>query len=157
MSENIVEIVKSSTKDLNQKYEEISTINDSIAAKKLLSDFIDRFIDILCSDDLSGDMKTVFFSEYSRPTEDFNILYDGLILPVNKMFASLLVLASNNKIESKDAYLFTFPIFSQLFVFGSRKETICKFMDWDAYHEEGRQKLKEYMKNQVNSLISSNV
>ena len=151
--DDIVITVKEMTSNLNIEYDAVAGNKDTIAARNLLQDFIKTFLYLLCSDKISKDMKTVFFSEYSRPTEDFNILYDGLIQPFHKKFATLISLASNETINIKDAYLFTFPIFSQLFVFASRKETICNFMEWEEYSEEQKSMLLNYMLNQIDSLI----
>lgn len=151
---NIVETVNSKTGDLAARYDEVvKNPDDSESARLLLKEFIRRFMYLACGEELSKDMKTVFLSEYSRPTEDFNILYDGLILPFHNRMARLMVQASGGIISLKDANLYTFPVFAQLFVFSSRKDTICKFMEWEEYTPEDVNRLLEYMQNQVDSLI----
>ena len=56
----------------------------------------------------------------------------------------------------KDGYLYTFPLFAQMFVFASRKESICSFMEWNDYGETEKQKLLKYMINQIDFQIDSN-
>ena len=153
--ENIVDTVKALTGDLTARYDEVVKSGDSEEARRMLKEIIAKFLFLLCGENVSRDMKTVFFSEYSRPTAEFKILYDGLILPFHKMMATLLVQASGGKINLKDGYLYTFPLFSQLFVLSSRKETICGHMEWADYNEEEKQKLLQYMVSQIDFLIDS--
>lgn len=153
--ENIVEAVKKETDELALEYEQVMSNKDCSEAKKMLKKYTKVFLFLLCGEKLSRDMKMVFLSEYSKPTEDFGILYDGLILPFYKKMANLLELASNNKISIKDAYLYMFPFFAQMFVFSSRKDTICKFMEWKTYEEPEKQKLLDYMYSQIDFLIDS--
>lgn len=153
--ENIVAIVKEQTADVRAKYDEVNLSKDSRAAQELIKELTGKFLRLLCGENISDDMKTVFFSEYSRPTEEFGILYDGLILPYHNMMANLLHLASEGKISIKDGCLYTFPLFSQMFVFASRKETICGFMEWEKYGGEEIEKLLNYMLNQIDFLIDS--
>ena len=154
--ENIVETVKNMSADVLGRYQEVVERGDPAEARDFLKDLIRRFLFLLCGENISRDMKTVFFSEYSRPTDEFSILYNGLILPVHKMMAALLSQASSGKIGDKDSYLYTFPLFSQMFVFASRKPTICSFMEWQDYGEEEKKKLLGYMFRQVDFLIDSN-
>ncbi len=151
---NIVETVNAKTQNLTLRYEEvIKHPEDYQGARELLKDSFNLFLELICGEELSKDMKTVFLSEYSRPTEDFNILYDGLILPFHKRMSDLMVQAGQGKISLQDAYLYTFPIFAQLFVFSSRKETICKFMNWTEYTQEEIKRLQSYMQGQIEALL----
>ncbi|MBQ8631570.1 MAG: CerR family C-terminal domain-containing protein, partial [Alphaproteobacteria bacterium] len=153
--ENIVEAVREETAEISKEYDVVVRSKNSAEARELLKKFTKVFLYLLCGEKLSRDMKTVFLSEYSKPTEDFSILYEGLILPFYKKMANLLGLASENKISTKDAYLYMFPFFAQLFVFSSRQDTICKFMEWKTYEEPEKQKLLDYMYNQIDFLIDS--
>lgn len=153
--ENIVEAVKLETQDLAQEYEAVMNRRNSAEARDMLKKFTKAFLYLLCGEKLSRNMKTVFLSEYSKPTEDFSILYEGLILPFYKKMANLLELASGSNIAIKDAYLYMFPFFAQMFVFSSRKDTICRFMEWKTYDEPEKQKLLDYMYNQIDFLIDS--
>src|SRR5574344_757281 len=155
--ESIVETVNQLTADLVKQYEQVMINKDKQKATQLIKDFVREFIYICCSEQISKEMRTVFFSEYSKPYENFNILYDGLICPFHKKMANLLRLASEDNIMEKDAYLFTFPIFAQIFVFGSRKDTICKFMEWKNYEDAEKTRLVEYMNNQIDALISGHL
>ncbi len=153
--ENIVETVKTMSADVLSRYQVVVESGSPDEARAFLKELMQRFLLLLCGENISRDMKTVFFSEYSRPTEEFSILYEGLILPVHKMMATLLAQASEGRIDIKDGYLYTFPLFSQMFVFGSRQETICSFMEWDGYGEAEKQKLLKYMIKQIDFLIDS--
>ena len=74
-----------------------------------------------------------------------------------EMMATLLSQASEGKIDIKDGYLYTFPLFAQMFVFASRKESICNFMEWQDYGEIEKQKLLKYMINQIDFQIENYV
>ncbi len=154
--ENIVDTVKAMCTDVFSRYQLVTESGSPEEARAFAKEIVQRFLLILCNEDLSKDMKTVFLNEYSRPTEEFSILYDGLIFPVHKMMATLMSQASEGKIDIKDAYLYTFPLFSQMFVFASRKDTICSFMEWSEYGIPEKQKLLKYMIKQIDFLIDSN-
>ncbi len=153
--ENIVDTVKTMSADVFSRYQIVVESGSPEEARAFLKELMQRFLLLLCGENISKDMKTVFFSEYSRPTDDFSILYEGLILPVHRMMATLLAQASNGRIDIKDGYLYTFPLFSQMFVFASRQKTICSFMEWDGYGEAEKQKLLKYMIKQIDFLIDS--
>ena len=153
--ENIVDTVKTMSADVFSRYQIVVESGSPEEARAFLKELMQRFLLLLCGENISKDMKTVFFSEYSRPTDDFSILYEGLILPVHRMMATLMAQASNGRIDIKDGYLYTFPLFSQMFVFASRQKTICSFMEWDGYGEAEKQKLLKYMIKQIDFLIDS--
>ena len=153
---NIVDTVKEMTVDICDNYKKVIKDANTDEAKRVLKELAKRFLFILCDENVSKDMKTVFLSEYSHPTDEFGILYEGLIYPFHDMMANLLVLASNGNIKLKDGYLYTFPLFSQIFVFSSRKETICRFMEWKGYGEKEKQKLLDYVWQQLDFLVNKN-
>lgn len=153
--ENIVEAVREETAEISKEYDVVVRSKNSAEARELLKKFTKVFLYLVCGEKLSQDMKTVFLSEYSRPSEDFSILYEGLILPFYKKMAKLLELASDRKIATRDTYLYMFPFFAQIFVFSSRQDTICRFMDWKNYDENKKKKLLKYMYNQIDFLIDS--
>lgn len=126
---------------------------DATAARILLKEMLSRFLLILCSKEISADLKKVFLSEYSSPTEEFRILYDELIRPVHDRMANLLNLASNGRLDIKDCYFYIVPLFSQLFVFASRKESICTMMEWPDYDEQTIKRLFDYINSQVDFIL----
>ena len=149
-----VQTVKDKSGNIWERCQDVEKEGSQEEALTLLKDLICRFLQLLCGDEISRDMKTIFFTEYSRPTAEFSILYDGLIFPVFRMMAALLTQASGGKIAIKEAYLYMFPLFSQLFVFASRQETICSFMEWNGYGKKEMQKLQEYMSQQIDFLLN---
>ncbi|MFI3242155.1 MAG: CerR family C-terminal domain-containing protein [Alphaproteobacteria bacterium] len=149
--ELIVKAVEEQFVELHAQYSTVG--KDAIKAKSLLQEFVSKFLSILVNDDLSKDVKTLFFSEYFKPSEDFNILYDGLILPFHKRFAHLLILASGGVIKKQDSLLYIFPIFAQLFMISSRKSAICQLMNWSEIGDKERKKLLKSIYNQIDSLI----
>jgi len=151
--ESIVETVNQETAGLVEEYDRVMRDKDSAEARAVLKKFTKAFLYLSCGDTLSQDMKSVFLSEYFKPTEDFSILYEGLILPFYQKMVALLELASAGTISMKDAYLYMFPFFAQMFVFSSRQESICRFMEWKTYDEPEKQKLLDYMYHQVDFLI----
>ena len=149
----IVDTVNAMTEEQTKRYQAVIDSGDCTAARLLLKDMAERFLNILCSKELSSNIKKVFLSEYSSPTAEFNILYDELIKPVHERMAQLLRLASGNKIEIKNCYFYIVPLFSHLFIFASRKESICKMMEWTDYDDEARKWLAEYANSQIDFIL----
>ena len=145
----IVDTVNSMIDEQTKRYQIIMENQDPDAARKLLKATARRFLTILCSKEISGPIKKVFLSEYSSPTEEFNILYEELIRPVHDRMANLLRLASNNKMDLKKCYFYIVPLFSHLFVFASRKDSICNIMEWHDYDESAQDWLLEYIYKQI--------
>lgn len=145
----IVDTVNSMIDEQTKRYQIIIDNQDPDAARKLLKATARRFLTILCSKEISGPIKKVFLSEYSSPTEEFNILYEELIRPVHDRMANLLHLASNNKMDLKKCYFYIVPLFSHLFVFASRKDSICNIMEWHDYDESAQDWLLEYIYKQI--------
>lgn len=149
----IVDTVNEMTAELNSRYIEVIEKQDSQAARFLLKEMARYFLNILCSENISTNVKKVFLSEYSRPTDEFDILYDELIRPVHDRMSNLLHLASNKKIDIKNCYFYIFPLFSQLFVFASRKESICKLMEWENYDDKVQIELQKYTDSQIDFIL----
>ena len=150
---NIVDTVNTMTEEQTKQYQKVIDKQDSVAARKLLKKMIERFLSILCSQELSGNIKKVFLSEYSSPTAEFNILYDELIKPVHERMANLLRLASENKIDLKNCYFYIIPLFSHLFIFASRKESVCAMMEWKDYDDTAQKYLLQYTNSQIDFLL----
>jgi AcrR family transcriptional regulator len=149
----IVDTVNEMTAELNSRYTEIIEKQDSQGARILLKEMTQSFLNILCSDNISTNVKKVFLSEYSSPTDEFNILYNELIRPVHDRMSNLLHLAGNQKIDIKTCYFYIFPLFSQLFVFASRKESICKLMEWENYDDRAHLELQKYTDSQIDFIL----
>lgn len=150
--ESIVVEVNALFSDLSAQYNG-NKVNEK-EAKILLKDIISRFLSVLTDDNISKDMKKIFFAEYFQPSDDFSILYEGLILPFHKKFAHLLMIASQGKIKKQDSLLYAFPVFAQLFVFSSRKNAICQFMGWETFGEKEKTRLLKTLSNQIEGLIA---
>jgi hypothetical protein len=76
-----------------------------------------------------------------------------LIKPVHDRLAQLLYLASNQKFEMKNCYFYIVTVFSQLFVFASRKEAICHLMEWSDYDEQAQTHLRNYTNAQIDFIL----
>lgn len=149
----IVDTVNTFTAELTNRYQEVIQTKDATEARKFLKEMLSLFLTLVCSKEISDDVKKVFLSEYSSPSDEFNILYDELIRPVHDRMATLLNLASGGKIRLRDCYFYIIPLFSQLFVFASREEFICRLMDWKGYTKQAEKKLLNYINAQVDFIL----
>ena len=152
---NIVNVVNDMTSDLTAQYQIVQKNENQQDAARLLKDFMQRFLMIICSETLSIDMKKVFLSEYSCPTEEFSILYDELIRPFHDKISNLLHWASAKKIPIKDCYFYVITLFSTFFVFISREDNICKIMEWNKTDEKVLDKLLTYTNKQIDFILSA--
>ena len=151
---NIVAVVNDMTADLTAQYQVVQKSENQQDAAQLLKDFMKRFLMILCSETLSSDMKKVFLSEYSCPSDEFSILYDELIRPVHDKISNLLCWASAKKIPIKDCYFYIITLFSTFFVFVSREDNICNIMEWDKKDSQLLDKLLTYTNKQIDFILS---
>ncbi|MCQ2741029.1 MAG: CerR family C-terminal domain-containing protein [Alphaproteobacteria bacterium] len=151
---NIVAVVNDMTADLTAQYQIVQKSENQQDAANLLKDFMKRFLMIICSATLSSDMKKVFLSEYSCPSDEFSILYDELIRPFHDKISTLLYWASAKKIPIKDCYFYIITLFSTFFVFISREDNICKIMEWDKTDSQIVEKLLTYTYKQIDFILS---
>ena len=153
--QNIVNTINELTSDITDQYQQTIKKPNPKAAKKLLKDFMQTFMMITCSESLSPEMKKIFLSEYSCPSDEFTLLYNELIRPFHDKIANLLHIASDKKIDLKDCYFYVITIFSTLFVFISREEAIYQIMEWDNPNEKVLNKLLDYINNQIDFILSA--
>lgn len=153
--QNIVNTINELTSDITDQYQQTIKKPNPKAAKKLLKDFMQTFMMITCSESLSPEMKKIFLSEYSCPSDEFALLYNELIRPFHDKIANLLHIASDKKIDLKDCYFYVITIFSTLFVFISREEAIYQIMEWDNPNEKVLNKLLDYINNQIDFILSA--
>lgn len=149
----IVDTVNAMTGELTARYQEVMDSKNADEARNFLKEILHLFLSLLCSKDISEDLKKIFLSEYSSPTDEFNVLYDELIRPMHDRISNLLCLAGGGRIGIRDCYFYIIPLFSQLFVFASRKELICKLMDWPDYNKRAEQRLQKYIDAQVDFIL----
>ncbi len=153
--ETIVQKTLALTEDINTECANLKKSKDEKKAYEVLKEFIDRFLSILCGKKISKYMLEIFLNEYAHQSENFHILYEGLVSPFQKIFAELIVLASSKKMPMEDAILYSFPFFAQLFVFASRKNTICQTMNWQDYEETQIKKAYRYIIYQIDFVIQN--
>ncbi len=151
----IVDTVNNLTGEYTSRYQEVIERKDKTEAAAFLKEMMQKFVSIVCSKEISDNVKKIFLSEYSSPSDEFNILYSELIRPVHDRMANLLNLASNNKISLRDCYFYIIMLFSQVFVFASREEFICKLMDWNGYDKKSEKRLSDYIDAQIDFILSS--
>lgn len=134
--EEIVGEVNALTDDLFVRYDELKLAPSPAAAKELLYIFIKRILTILCTKQISDDKCKIYLHEYAASNSSF----DFLDFKVNARFFSasvdLLIIISGGKITEKEAILFTFMFFSQMFTIFIRKNKILRLMKWEDYGEK---------------------
>ena len=62
-------------------------------------------------------------------------------------------LASENKIDIKNCYFYIVPLFSHLFIFASRKESVCSLMEWKDYDTKAQKFLLNYINSQIDFML----
>lgn len=136
--ENIVQRVKSEIENDVRSAEDVlasKTAGASQAEEKIYA-LISVLSNLLYSHNLPDEAVVLFLHEYASPGEAFQTLYDGLISPIYKIFADLVIRATDNAVGCEQAALYAFQIFADMFVFRTRKKTILHYMQWKDYGEK---------------------
>ncbi len=112
--------------------------------------------ELLYSTQLPDEAVTVFLHEYANPGEEFSTLYEGLIFPIHKIFADLIIkaTAATDNATIEEITLYTFPLFASLFSFKVRKQTVLKHVKWQDYGNKEIDKLISLMIKQTRSIIA---
>lgn len=112
--------------------------------------------ELLYSTQLPDEAVTVFLHEYANPGEAFSTLYEGLIFPIHKIFADLIIkaTAATDNATIEEITLYTFPLFASLFSFKVRKQTVLKHVKWQDYGNKEIDTLISLMIKQTRSIIA---
>lgn len=105
-------------------------------ASDCLCDLFSRLVRLLCSKKIPSDAVTIFLSEYAHTSASYKVIEKGLISPVNDLTAGLIVAATQGKLTLQEAYLHSFPLLTQLFVFKSHEKGVRYAAGWKRYGEK---------------------
>ncbi|MCQ2965122.1 MAG: CerR family C-terminal domain-containing protein [Alphaproteobacteria bacterium] len=155
--QQLVDKVSEALKDELPYAKEISENGTPKDAEECVCNLITSLCSFILSKDFSYNGIAIFLNEYTNPGEAFPIIYHGLIKPIHEIFTNLIVRAScsENHPEQKEMImLYTFPLFSSLFVFKTREKTIIQHMNWKGYTENNNQKIIKVLLTQVKSFIN---
>jgi len=126
--------------DLLKRYDDLLQIPSGdekvVSAAELLKDFVRRFLRIICMGKHLDNMRAIFIQEYSRQSPWFYGVLDNLSTKYFQIFVRLLLIIHGDKMNKEAASLSTFMIFSQIFVFFIRKDTILSIAGWKEFNEE---------------------
>lgn len=126
-------------------------------AEACACELISTLSSLILSKDFSCDGVTIFLNEYASPSESFYIIYQGLISPIHEIFSNLIVRATYSENDSRKKemiMLYTFPLFSNLFIFKTREKAIIQHMKWKSYTTTEIQKILDVILTQVRSFIN---
>ena len=122
--------------------------------EELLYKRIELLCSLVCSRRLPSEDVIVFLHEYFFPGEAFDVLYRELISPVYELTAAMIVKATGNTIDHESAMLYTFQLFAEILVFGSRKKFILKQLNWTEYGEEEMKKMTELVISHTRAFLN---
>lgn len=150
--EHIVVMVKSI---LGSKMEILSKLindhsNDENAIMDALLAFCDTSIDMLISDEMTDKAKLIL-REQQTPTEAFDIVYNGFMLPVMNQL-SVLVERLRPDLEGEKLKLHVTTMFTQVIALRAARSTIIRFMGWDSFTPHEVQMLKNQLRENFNKL-----
>lgn len=125
-------------------------------AETALCGIIKALGELLYSTQLPDEAVTVFLHEYANPGDEFSTLYEGLIFPIHKIFADLIIkaTAATDNATIEEITLYTFPLFASLFSFKVRKQTVLKHVKWQDYGNKEIDKLISLIIKQTRSIIA---
>lgn len=141
----VATFVNASMAELLKEYDELLLTPDgeekAAEATKLLTAFIRKFLQLICSGKHLDNMRAIFIQEYTRQSQWFYGVLDNLSNKYFEIFSKLLLIIHGDDINKEDASLSTFMIFSQMFVFFVRKDAILAMTGWKEYNEENIDKM----------------
>ncbi len=125
-------------------------------AETALCDIIKALGELLYSTQLPDEAVTVFLHEYANPGEEFSTLYEGLIFPIHKIFADLIIkaTAATDNATIEEITLYTVPLFASLISFKVRKQTVLKHVKWQDFGNKEIDKLISLIIKQTRSIIA---
>ncbi len=126
--------------DLLAEYEALLKMPDgkekTDAATSLLKAFIRKFLHLICSGKHLDNLRAIFIHEYTMQSHWFYGVLDSLSNKYFQIFAELLMIIHEGEMDRESAFLTTFMIFSQIFVFFVRKDAIFTITGWREYQEK---------------------
>ena len=97
-------------------------------ALSILKEVIKYFVEAICVPKFPENIVKIYLNEYASPTKFFT-LFEPII-------SDLLVQANDNNISDKEAAVYVFILFSQIFNLSVRKNAVLKLIDENNYSSQ---------------------
>ncbi|MCQ2914557.1 MAG: CerR family C-terminal domain-containing protein [Alphaproteobacteria bacterium] len=125
-------------------------------AENCLYRIIRTFCQTLYYSKVSDDEIHIYLNEYSNPSDCYDILNEGLIIPIYSIFMKLMMKAvgcEEKNCDLETVVLCTFTLFSTCFTFKTRKEQVMKALNWKKL---GDQEINKIISN-IEQLTKSSI
>ncbi len=102
----------------------------------LASNLIGRLTRLFISEEFMKWRAPMVLREFSMPSEDFDILYQGRIGPLHREVTRLAAAALQISEESPEAAIRAHTVMGQVFVFEIARHILWRRLEWEGYSED---------------------
>ena len=102
-------------------------------ALSILKEVIKYFVEAICVPKFPENIVKIYLNEYASPTKFFTLFEQNINNFYIPIISDLLVQANDNNISDKEAAVYVFILFSQIFNLSVRKNAVLKLIDENNY------------------------
>ncbi len=102
-------------------------------ALNILKEMIKYFVEAICVPKFPEDIIRIYLNEYANPTKFFTLFEQNINNFYIPIISDLLIQANDNNISDKEAAVYVFILFSQIFNLSVRKNAVLKLIDENNY------------------------
>ena len=139
-SEVIKESINKINEYLNPVLQEYKQKSDSVLDKKqafeILNKIIRCFLEGICVPKFPENIVKIYLQEYTNPTRFFLLFEENLNKIYIPVISKLLIETNDRKISDKEAAIYVFILFSQIFNLSVRKNSVLKLINEKSYTDK---------------------
>lgn len=109
---------------------------DAGQCRRMLGELIGGYVDILLSGGLGEEVPGFVFREQIRPTEAYDVLYDKLFGPLNRILCALISRARDLPAEADETHMVAHALLGQALFFRAGRTTMLRHLGRLAYSSD---------------------
>ena len=151
--ENIANFIKSRLGDRIKILETLKASGEfnKTTARIAIMAIAERAIETMFLENMDN-VANLVLREQQKPTDAFDILYDGFMRPVLEAL-SFIISKIRPDLSSERLRAFAMSMFGQVIALRAARATLCRFMGWDEIGEAQKEILKNQLRENLEKLI----
>ena len=109
---------------------------DPILLAKVVKGFATNLVRIMLNEEFLCDRAPLLMREFTLPSEDFDILFEGRLRPVHQALSGLVAAVLNKTPDDPECIIRAHTIMGQAVVFEMARVVLFRRLDWDGYNDE---------------------
>ncbi|NQV56240.1 MAG: CerR family C-terminal domain-containing protein [Rhodospirillales bacterium] len=127
----------------------IEAKGNQAALAEIVSGFVQQLLSIFIGSDFMRWRAPLVMHEYSNPSEDFDILYQGRIAPLHQSITAIVSAALGRDDNDPRCAIRAHAVMGQIFVYGIARVVLWRRLGWDSYGPDAIEMIIEEVRASV--------